>query len=200
MAGEPTAAQLLADAARHTYNLLANHGAETVTTVDRQRSNTGVGDYCNFDGRGIKMRPNGGVNGVAWQASTAYAVGYMVRPTTANGRAYKCTTAGTSAATEGTWPAAGVGNTKTSGTAVFTDVGATTTAQATALSIGTFGGADNPLKPALIGSLPSTPYDQVMRIHGLTLNNSYDRFAADPYLWSWENRKQLAGWTGPNLD
>lgn len=38
-----------------------------------------------------------------WKASTAYAVGDYVVPTTANGRCYRCKTAGTSGATQPTW-------------------------------------------------------------------------------------------------
>jgi len=41
----------------------------------------------------------------SWAAATVYAAGAIVRPTTPNGRSYKCTTAGTShAATQPTWP------------------------------------------------------------------------------------------------
>ncbi len=41
----------------------------------------------------------------AWVAATAYVAGDRVRPTTANGHVYLCTTAGTShATTEPTWP------------------------------------------------------------------------------------------------
>lgn len=40
----------------------------------------------------------------AWQASTAYSVGDIVRPTVANGHIYKCIVAGTSGASEPTWP------------------------------------------------------------------------------------------------
>lgn len=39
-----------------------------------------------------------------WAASTAYAVGDVVRPTAGNGHLYKCVVAGTSAAAEPTWP------------------------------------------------------------------------------------------------
>ncbi|ROL55630.1 hypothetical protein D9V84_11270, partial [Bacteroidetes/Chlorobi group bacterium Naka2016] len=39
-----------------------------------------------------------------WAASTAYSVGNIVKPTTATGYWYKCTTAGTSGTTEPTWP------------------------------------------------------------------------------------------------
>jgi len=44
------------------------------------------------------------VRGVAWVTATAYTVGQVVLPTTRNGHAYRVITAGTSAATEPTWP------------------------------------------------------------------------------------------------
>ncbi len=40
----------------------------------------------------------------AWQASQAYSVGDIRRPTTVNGRSYICTVAGTSDTSEPTWP------------------------------------------------------------------------------------------------
>lgn len=39
-----------------------------------------------------------------WSASTAYAVGDRVVPSTPNGRIYECRVAGTSSATEPVWP------------------------------------------------------------------------------------------------
>lgn len=42
--------------------------------------------------------------GTQWAASTAYTVGQIVRPTTGNGYVYRCVVAGTSAASEPTWP------------------------------------------------------------------------------------------------
>jgi len=45
-----------------------------------------------------------GVSEAFWAANTAYSVGDIVRPTTPNGYKYKCTVAGTSGATEPTWP------------------------------------------------------------------------------------------------
>lgn len=61
-----------------------------------------------------------------WQASTAYAVGDIVVPTGYTGvtggvdRLYRCTTAGTSGASEPTWGTTD-GGTTTSGTATFTE-------------------------------------------------------------------------------
>lgn len=63
-------------------------------------------------------------------ASTGYSSGDYVLPTTPNGRLYKVTTAGTSAASEPTWPTT-AGGTVTSGGAVFTE-------QTTALEAGTY--------------------------------------------------------------
>jgi hypothetical protein len=54
-----------------------------------------------------------------WAASTAYALGDYVVPTTSNGFYYECTTAGTSGTTEPTWPTT-AGATVTDGTVVWT--------------------------------------------------------------------------------
>jgi len=55
----------------------------------------------------------------AWTASTAYVLTNRRRPTTVNNLYYEVTTAGTSAATEPTWPTT-VGTTVTDGTVVWT--------------------------------------------------------------------------------
>ena len=47
---------------------------------------------------------NTGVSRSAWVASTAYSIGDIVIPTTANGYQYRCTTAGTSHSSEPTFP------------------------------------------------------------------------------------------------
>jgi hypothetical protein len=61
------------------------------------------------------------------QRDTTYAVGQIIRPSTANGRTYRCTTAGhTHATTEPTYTAAD-GATVTDGTAVFTETSVTAT-------------------------------------------------------------------------
>lgn len=54
-----------------------------------------------------------------WAASTAYTLGQFRIPTVANGYRYEITTAGTSAATQPTWPTT-IGATVTDGTAVWT--------------------------------------------------------------------------------
>jgi hypothetical protein len=55
-----------------------------------------------------------------WQASTAYSVGDVVQPTTPNGRRYRCSTPGTSNASEPTFPTVGIGSTVVDGTCVWT--------------------------------------------------------------------------------
>ena len=55
-----------------------------------------------------------------WQASTAYALGELAVPTTRNGHRYRCTTAGTSAAAEPTWPTGGAA-TVTDGSVTWTE-------------------------------------------------------------------------------
>ena len=62
------------------------------------------------------------VSPASWAASTVYSIDNIVHPTTANGRYYKCTTAGTSASSEPTWTTT-TGDTITDGTVVWTDMG-----------------------------------------------------------------------------
>ena len=78
--------------------------------------------------RELKAASNPGVDNVViaptdtssiWIASTAYTVGKIVKPTANNGFIYKCTTAGTSGATQPTWPIVGIGSTVVDGTAVW---------------------------------------------------------------------------------
>jgi hypothetical protein len=61
-----------------------------------------------------------------WQASTVYALTAIVSPVVGNGFHYECTTAGTTAATEPTWPTT-VGATVANGTVVWTCRSATVT-------------------------------------------------------------------------
>ncbi len=65
-----------------------------------------------------------------WTASTAVTTSSYVVPNTGNGRLYKCTTAGTTASSEPTWPVTN-GTTVNDGTAVWTE-------QTTAMEAGTF--------------------------------------------------------------
>ena len=67
---------------------------------------------------GLELLLSGGTE---WAASTAYAEGDFIRPTTPNGQLYKCTTAGTSGSTEPAFSTTS-GQTQADGTAVWTDV------------------------------------------------------------------------------
>lgn len=58
----------------------------------------------------------------AWAASTAYAVGDIVIPTVANGHLYMCVVAGTSAASQPTWPTVS-GQTVADNTATWAEIG-----------------------------------------------------------------------------
>lgn len=58
-----------------------------------------------------------------WQSLHVYTVGDLVRPTTPNSHVYRVTTAGTSGASEPTWPISS-GGTVTNGSVVFTENGA----------------------------------------------------------------------------
>jgi hypothetical protein len=64
-----------------------------------------------------------------WQASKALALNTIVLPLTPNGHKYKVTTAGTTAASEPSWPTTASG-TVTNGSVVFTEFGATILGQA----------------------------------------------------------------------
>ena len=77
-----------------------------------------------FDGldlRGYKFRIGYGHTTAAtpatWAATTAYVVGDSVQPVTPNGNRYYCTVAGTSGASQPTWPT--IGNTVVDGTVTW---------------------------------------------------------------------------------
>jgi hypothetical protein len=59
-----------------------------------------------------------------WQATHAYSLGEVRRPTSTNNRTYRVTTAGTSAGSEPTWPTTD-GGTVTDGTVVWTETSVT---------------------------------------------------------------------------
>jgi len=86
------------------------------TVADRQlqaSSNPGVDD--------IVLTPTDTLE--EWEAATAYVVGNLIQPTTPNTWKYRCTTAGTSAGSEPTFPTAAIGDTVADGTVVWTLVG-----------------------------------------------------------------------------
>lgn len=60
----------------------------------------------------------------AWEASTAYSLGDSVEPVTPNGKRYVVTTAGTTGASEPTWPTS-IGSTVANGSVIWTCVAAT---------------------------------------------------------------------------
>jgi phage-related protein len=62
----------------------------------------------------------GNDSATTWTQSTAYTVGDIVKPTSVNGHYYRCTTAGTSDATEPTWTTI-IGNTVTDGSVTWTE-------------------------------------------------------------------------------
>lgn len=64
-----------------------------------------------------------------WPASTAVILSDIYLPSTPNGHKYQVSTAGTTGASEPTWPLT-AGGTVASGTAVFTEIGATVLGQA----------------------------------------------------------------------
>lgn len=93
---------------------------------------------------GLIGRNDAAVSATVWAASAAYSVGALVAPTTGNdlGHYFKATVAGTSGATEPTWPTV-VGQTVTDGTVTWVCMGARPNTFATAVTIvgGRFGKA-----------------------------------------------------------
>ena len=79
----------------------------------------------------------------AWQASTAYNVGQIISPSTANGHFYECTTAGTSgAAPPASWPTDG--STVNDGSVVWQDLGTQSTIATEALTFDSSGKLTSP--------------------------------------------------------
>lgn len=86
----------------------------------------------NTAGRTLEASSNPGVDQITvsptdtlddWVTLTAYTLGQLIEPTTPNTFAYECTTAGTSAASEPTFPTGAIGDTVVDGTVVWTMVG-----------------------------------------------------------------------------
>lgn len=88
-------------------------GSNTASKILRANSNPGVDD--------ITLTPTNTMD--EWAATTAYSLGAIIEPTTPNTYAYECTTAGTSAGSEPTFPTSAIGNTVVDGTVVWTMVG-----------------------------------------------------------------------------
>ncbi len=79
----------------------------------------------------------------AWAASTAYTVGQMISPPSANGHFYQCTVAGTSGATApSSWPTDG--STFTDGGVTWQDMGTQTSLGTTALTFDSSGNLTSP--------------------------------------------------------
>ncbi len=55
----------------------------------------------------------------AWTTITAYTLGALIQPVSANGFVYKCVSAGTSDVSEPTWPVVGLGSTVVDGTCLW---------------------------------------------------------------------------------
>lgn len=109
-------------------NLLHQSTGPTVSPVCRAQLGNRITD--NYDERfGCKVR----LNPPTWLASTAYtvvqqydaALGSIVKPSTYNGRHFKCTTAGTSGGSEPSWNTA-LGATTSDNTVVWTAIEAWT--------------------------------------------------------------------------
>jgi hypothetical protein len=78
-------------------NLLLNEGINELWTILCSASGTKFDNANAQTGIGNNTGPN-------WAASTAYSLGNVVTPTTANNCVYECTTAGTSGTIQPTWP------------------------------------------------------------------------------------------------
>jgi hypothetical protein len=91
-----------------SFMMAANPSATTIPTRPIQANAIGIASIPVAD--------------AVWSANTVVAVGFNTTPATSNGFKYICTTAGTTGATEPTWPTTH-GATVTSGTATFVNAG-----------------------------------------------------------------------------
>jgi len=94
------------------------------TAATKPVIDTANDDVAMFDQ--LRVDCDVGETTAVWAASTAYVLNDKLRPTVnnQNGHKYNCTTGGTTAATEPTWPT-GTGATVSDGTVVWTENGAT---------------------------------------------------------------------------
>ena len=100
----------------NTYNIIKideTNARDVLHTTHTVEKITGADTYRNFIIQGlfigegkIKIGCKFAVNlvGSTWAASTSYSLGALVEPTTPNNFVYECVVAGTSAATEPSWP------------------------------------------------------------------------------------------------
>lgn len=88
-------------------------GSNTANRELNANSNPGVDD--------IILTPTDSLDD--WEATTVYALGQLIEPTTPNTFKYRCTTAGTSDSGEPTFPTAAIGDTVADGTVVWTMAG-----------------------------------------------------------------------------
>ncbi len=79
-------------------------------------------------GRVLEASSNPGVDDIVltptditpiWETASVYTLGKIIQPTISNGLVYKCTVAGTSDASEPSWPTSGIGSTVVDGTCIW---------------------------------------------------------------------------------
>ena len=102
-------------------DLSQGSGTDEVETVIAKAGKFAQLAKSNLAEANFKVENKDGATATAWEASTVYALNAFIIPTAANQHFYKCTTAGTSEATEPTWTMDG--STVTDGSAVWTDMG-----------------------------------------------------------------------------
>jgi prepilin-type N-terminal cleavage/methylation domain-containing protein len=112
-------------------------------------------------------RPTWQEGGRVWQPSVSYAVGTIVVPINNNGHFYKCTTAGTSGATEPIWP-------RVSGSPV-TETG---TGRPTWTEVGTILARSDPTTPSN-PVLDDNIYKHLMTSNGIRYGTGYTVVTAD---------------------